>query len=224
MTPTLLTWRNAGAFSDWTLVAVWLVFAYPGLARAQAPEYSAPNLGITYQFVRYGQVYGARLTRHPTPGSVATHLRRVPGGMIVSLEPGDTIVSLDGQAITGPQDLLNHINRTTMTYIDVRTTQLHSAEFDLPAQVVGTATPATGVVLSQESLAEMRLTAVAEAYQRLTAYSDHGRLHLNYHRRGVPGGQDLTLDVPLRRRGKITSALTDDPTITLPLCCLVPGR
>ncbi len=186
MTPTLLTWRNARAFSDWTLVAVWLVFAYPGLARAQAPEYSAPNLGITYQFVRYGQAYGARLTRNPAPGSVAAQL---------GLEPGDTIVSLDGQAITGPQDVLNHINRTTMTFVDFRINQLRSAEFDLPAQGVGTATPSAGLVLSQESLPEIRLRAVAEAYQKLAAYSDHGRLHLIYNQLGAPG--DLTLPVPL---------------------------
>src|SRR5262249_39814430 len=47
-----------------------------------APEYSGPNLGISFRLVEIGGVGGARLTRTPAPDTAASKL---------GLEAGDTI-------------------------------------------------------------------------------------------------------------------------------------
>lgn len=86
----------------------------PSFAPVPADAYS-PALGIYYQFVPYGQSWGARLTRYPVAGSAMQQIQ---------LEPGDMIVALDGQWIQGPQDLESHVNQTAVDLINIRTNQL----------------------------------------------------------------------------------------------------
>lgn len=86
----------------------------PSFAPVPADAFS-PALGIYYQFVPYGQSWGARLTRDPVAGSPMRQIQ---------LEPGDTIVALDGQWIQGPQDLESHVHQTAVDLINVRTNQL----------------------------------------------------------------------------------------------------
>src|SRR5262249_10950174 len=52
----------------------------------------------------------------------------------IGLEQGDTIVALDDAAIRSPQDVLAHVDRTTVDLIDVRTNQLKRAVVMLPSQ------------------------------------------------------------------------------------------
>src|SRR4051812_46405463 len=121
-------------------VVGWLAAAFLGVlalgleARAQQPRQYAPapalrqdqfaaNLGISYQFVPYGGAFGARLTRHPVPGSPAAQLQ---------LEPGDMITMLDGQPIYGPADVLNHSAYTTVIFVNVRTGQPQSGAVFIP--------------------------------------------------------------------------------------------
>jgi hypothetical protein len=107
-----------------------------GQARAQNEgEQEAPALGMRYVLVPYGQSMGARLTQYPSAGSPLAALQ---------FEPGDMIVSLDELAINSPQDVLNHVGRTTMVFINIRTGQAQSAVVELPAQVIqpGGAAPA----------------------------------------------------------------------------------
>lgn len=72
----------------------------------------SPMLGIYYNWVRYGQGWGARLSRYPTAGSP---LRQI------QLEPGDMIYALDGQWIQSAQDLETHINQTSVDFVNIRT-------------------------------------------------------------------------------------------------------
>jgi hypothetical protein len=80
----------------------------------------ADNLGIDYQLVPYGGHFAVQLTRDPAPGSPASQIR-YPDGRVTSLETGDRIIALDGQAIDSPEDVLNHAGVTTGQFIDVRT-------------------------------------------------------------------------------------------------------
>lgn len=97
--------------------------AAPGQVAAPAPRAPVPsapifrdlyaaNLGITYRIEPYGGGIGARLTQHPTPGSAAAQIQ---------LEPGDFITHLDGMALFGPNDVLNHVGRTTVQFVNIRT-------------------------------------------------------------------------------------------------------
>ena len=88
-------------------------------------DYYAANLGIYYVLHPYGGGTGARLTRYPVAGTACAGLR---------LEPGDMIVSLDGQPIRTHTDVSNHVDRTTLQFIDVRTGQPRSVEVNLPSQ------------------------------------------------------------------------------------------
>jgi hypothetical protein len=94
----------------------------------------APALGIRYRFVDHqdpndeeSQVVGAKLTQPPDPNSPAAAL---------GLEPGDIILSLDDQPLDRPRDVLEHIGRTKVVLIDVRTGQAKTAWVDLPPRVV----------------------------------------------------------------------------------------
>jgi hypothetical protein len=94
-------------------------------------DHFAANLGVYYVLYPYGASMGARLSRYPVAGTACAGLR---------LEPGDMIVSLDGQPIRTHADVVNHIDRTTLQFIDVRTGALRSHEVNLPSQ----SPPATG--------------------------------------------------------------------------------
>jgi hypothetical protein len=89
-------------------------------------DYHAANLGIYYVLYPYGASMGARLTRYPVAGTACAGLR---------LEPGDMIVALDGQPIRTHADVTNHVDRTTLQFIDVRTGKPRSVEVNLPSQV-----------------------------------------------------------------------------------------
>jgi hypothetical protein len=88
-------------------------------------DYHAANLGIYYVLYPYGGSMGVRLTRYPVAGSACAGLR---------LEPGDMIVSLDGQPIRTHADVASHVDRTALQFINVRTGQPSSVEVILPSQ------------------------------------------------------------------------------------------
>jgi hypothetical protein len=88
-------------------------------------DHYAANIGIHYVLYPYGGTMGARLSRYPVAGTPCAGLR---------LEPGDMIVSLDGQPIRTHADVTNHIDRTTLQFIDVRTGKLRYEEVNLPSQ------------------------------------------------------------------------------------------
>jgi len=109
------------------LLVLSMMFANlaPSAALAQADDLFAGNLGIYYAKVPYGDgTFGARLTRPPVPGSPAAQLQ---------LEPGDTIFMLDGVRFREPSDVLNHVEETSVVFINVRTNQPQSADVTLPA-------------------------------------------------------------------------------------------
>lgn len=91
-------------------------------AAVQAPlpadERYAANLGIWYRLEPYGGAFGARLTRYPQAGSAAAQLQ---------FEPGDMIIRLDGQWLYGPNDVLGHVARTDVEFINIRTGRPQSA-------------------------------------------------------------------------------------------------
>ena len=91
----------------------------------------AANLGICYVLYPYHGGVGARLTRYPVAGTACAGLR---------LEPGDMIITLDGQPVRTHADVANHLAQTTLEFIDVRTGQTRSAQVTLPSQ----AAPAAG--------------------------------------------------------------------------------
>lgn len=72
----------------------------------------SPRLRIYYNWVPYGQTWGARLSQYPAPGSP---LRQI------QLEPGDLIYALDGQWLRTPQNLETHIDQTSVDFVNIRT-------------------------------------------------------------------------------------------------------
>ena len=87
----------------------------------------AANLGITYVRVPYDNgTFGARLIRDPLPVSPAAQLQ---------LEPGDTILSLNGMRFRTPEDVLAHLAHrqwTLMQFINVRTNRAQWARVYIP--------------------------------------------------------------------------------------------
>jgi C-terminal processing protease CtpA/Prc len=92
-------------------------------ATRSAPEYSAPNLGISFRLVQIGGAGGARLTRTPVPDTAASKL---------GLEAGDTICFLDSLPIRAAVDVLGHHGQTRVEFINVRTGFPRSAVVELP--------------------------------------------------------------------------------------------
>ena len=85
---------------------------------------TARNLGITYDPVPYPNgTFGARLNALPTRNSAAAQL---------GLEPGDIVFALDGQRFMSPADVMNHMQRTSIDFVDVRTGQTRSYVIMLP--------------------------------------------------------------------------------------------
>ncbi|MDR3636243.1 MAG: caspase family protein [Isosphaeraceae bacterium] len=92
------------------------------------PENYAANLGIHYQLIPYeGDTLGARLSRSAAGNTPAAGLQ---------LERGDMIVRLDGQPIRRPEDVLGHVGRTTLEFVNIRTGKVEERVVQLPAQVV----------------------------------------------------------------------------------------
>lgn len=98
-------------------------------ARAPLPgsDIYAPNLGIYYLLEPYGRALGARLRRYPVPGSAASQLQ---------LEPGDMIISLDNQLIYTPNDVLAHVARTDVVFVNIRTGRPQAGVVMIPEGVV----------------------------------------------------------------------------------------
>ena len=91
------------------------------------PENYAANLGIHYQLIPYeGGTLGTRLSR--------TAFGNTPAAAI-QLELGDMIIRLDGQPIRKPEDVLNHIDQTTIQFVNIRTGGIETRVVQLPGQV-----------------------------------------------------------------------------------------
>ncbi len=89
-------------------------------------EIFAPNLGIHYQPIPLaGGTIGARLSRTATGN--------VPAAAI-GLELGDMIIRLDSQPITKPEDVLAHIDQTSVEFVNIRTGKAETRVVQLPAQ------------------------------------------------------------------------------------------
>ncbi|MFO0952116.1 MAG: serine protease [Isosphaeraceae bacterium] len=81
------------------------------------PVHAAPNLGITFQMVQFANGrLGARLNQPPAPGSPAARVLLGPNSP-GTLNPGDTVVSLDGIPVTGPNSPLMHFGPTWIDFI-----------------------------------------------------------------------------------------------------------
>jgi len=89
-------------------------------------EIYAANLGMHYQLMPYeGDTFGARLSR--------TAIGNTPAATI-GLELGDMIIRLDGQPIKKPEDVLAHIDQTTVEFINIRTGKVETRAVQLPGQ------------------------------------------------------------------------------------------
>jgi hypothetical protein len=90
------------------------------------PEHQASNLGIFYRLISIGEgAFGARLSRMPVPGSPLAGLR---------LEIGDMLLELDDLPILGTADVVNHVGRTTVRFVDIRSGETRRDEIVLPGQ------------------------------------------------------------------------------------------
>lgn len=85
---------------------------------APKPEAFAKNLGVFYE-------------RLPNPdGTFAAKVLRATADSVAAaggIEPGDIILALDGMPFRTEEDVLNHVDQTTVTLIDVRTGQRQEA-------------------------------------------------------------------------------------------------
>ena len=112
-------WRifvGAVAFAAFSLATV--------VASSRADDLFANNLGIYYEKVAYDDgTFGAKLTRAPEANSPAAQ---------IGLEVGDVVFMMDDQRFRTPQDVLSHVNNTSVTLIDVRTGQVEQAVVVLP--------------------------------------------------------------------------------------------
>jgi type II secretory pathway component PulC len=89
-------------------------------------EIFAPNLGIHYQPIPLaGGTLGARLSRTATGNAPAA---------AIGLERGDMIIRLDGQPITKPEDVLAHIDHTSVEFVNIRTGKTETRNVQLPPQ------------------------------------------------------------------------------------------
>ena len=82
-------------------------------------EIHAANLGIHYQLIPLpGDTFGVRLSR--------TAYGNTPAAAI-QLERGDMIIRLDDQLIRKPEDVLAHIDQTTVEFVNIRTGRIDSS-------------------------------------------------------------------------------------------------
>ncbi len=84
----------------------------------------AGNLGIHYERLPNNDgTFAARIARPPEPASPAA---------LGGLEAGDIILMLDGMPFRTEEDVLHHVDRTTVTLIDVRTNAQQEAVIQIP--------------------------------------------------------------------------------------------
>jgi hypothetical protein len=110
-------WNIGSDYGPSRLMLIILLLAMPTLSadaqEASNSQYSR-RLGIYYEFVRYGNAFGARLKTDPVPGSPLLQAQ-------AQLERGDMLTHLDGYPITGTAQLENHHSKTSVTFVNVRT-------------------------------------------------------------------------------------------------------
>jgi Domain of unknown function (DUF4189) len=129
--------RIQGASLHTSSSRTWAKFEAQGNAPPQKSEvasdseFFAPNLQIHFQLVKVGGATGARLTRSPSANSPALHI--LVNGSPVYLEPNDAIVALDSLPIRNAADVFNHVNDTTITFVDHRTGRTFNGMMTLPA-------------------------------------------------------------------------------------------
>jgi hypothetical protein len=113
--------RTGGAQAD-----VMMLPAYTPLPPDVPQEIYAANLGMHYQLMPYeGDTFGARLSRTATGNTPAA---------VIQLELGDMIIRLDGQPIKKAEDVLAHIDQTTVDFINIRTGKVETRAVQLPGQ------------------------------------------------------------------------------------------
>jgi S1-C subfamily serine protease len=84
----------------------------------------AENLGIRYMPISLNNgAFGLRLTAAPAPGSPAAQLQ---------LNPGDMVLAMDGQPITNPNDVLAHVNQTTVDFVSAASNSVLRGVVNLP--------------------------------------------------------------------------------------------
>jgi hypothetical protein len=106
---------------------VMLLPPYTPPPRDVPQEDHAANLGMYYQLIPYeGDTFGARLSRTAYGNTPAAAIR---------LERGDMIIRLDGQPIRRPEDVLAHVDRTTIEFINIRTGRIETRIAQLPGQI-----------------------------------------------------------------------------------------
>ena len=99
---------------------------YTPLPADVPPEIFAANLGIHYQLMALdGDTFGVRLSRTASGESPA---------VAAGLELGDMILRLDGQPIKKPEDVLAHIDQTTVEFINIRTGKVETRVVQLAGQ------------------------------------------------------------------------------------------
>jgi hypothetical protein len=89
-------------------------------------ETFAANLGIHYQPIPLAVgTIGARLSRTATGNAPAA---------AIGLELGDMIIRLDSQPITKPEDVLAHVDQTSVEFVNIRTGKAETRVVQLPGQ------------------------------------------------------------------------------------------
>lgn len=101
--------------------------------------YRADNLGIEFQLAPYNGHYAARLTRILSSTAPVNRVQTQSGPF--RIEVGDWITKLDQQVFDRPGDLLNHVDDTTIEFIDGKTNLLYLGRLVLPSTATATPTP-----------------------------------------------------------------------------------
>ncbi len=107
----------------------FVVATWPDVGRGGAPQNDvfAKNLGIYYERIPNPDgIEGAFALKVSRPPAAETPAGR--GG----IEQGDIILALDGAEFKNDQDVLNHVDQTTVLLIDVRTKQRQETVIQLP--------------------------------------------------------------------------------------------
>ncbi len=96
----------------------------PGIAPMTPRTFFAKHLGISYVPVTYSNgTFGLRLIAPPAPGSPGAELQ---------LDTGDVVFALDGQRFTIANDVQNHFDMTSVSYVDASTQTRRNGNVMLP--------------------------------------------------------------------------------------------